>query len=51
MPRGPSRRLTRECALQTRYVAKYRHCDGKLVLKVTNDRVVRKPRIRPGRGA
>ena len=24
---------------QTRYVVKYRHCDGKLVLKVTNDRV------------
>ena len=23
----------------TRYVAKYRHCDGKLELKVTNDRV------------
>ena len=28
---------------QTRYVVKYRHCDGKLVLKVTNDRVVRQP--------
>ena len=27
---------------QTRYVMKYRHCDGKLVLKVTNDRVVRR---------
>ena len=26
---------------QTRYVMKYRHCDGKLELKVTNDRVVR----------
>uniref|UniRef100_A0A7S4IUA7 Signal recognition particle 9 kDa protein n=1 Tax=Prymnesium polylepis TaxID=72548 RepID=A0A7S4IUA7_9EUKA len=24
---------------QTRYVMKYRHCDGKIVLKVTNDRV------------
>ncbi|KAG6554795.1 hypothetical protein Mapa_003815 [Marchantia paleacea] len=23
----------------TRYVMKYRHCDGKLVLKVTDDRV------------
>ena len=23
----------------TRYIAKYRHCDGKLELKVTNDRV------------
>ena len=23
----------------TRYVSKYRHCDGKLELKVTNDRV------------
>lgn len=30
--------LHRLC-LQTRYVVKYRHCDGKLVLKVTNDRV------------
>lgn len=29
------------CALQTRYVMKYRHVDGKLELKVTNDRVVR----------
>ena len=27
--------------LQTRYVMKYRHVDGKLELKVTNDRVVR----------
>ena len=26
---------------QTRYVMKYRHVDGKLELKVTNDRVVR----------
>ncbi|KAI5077384.1 hypothetical protein GOP47_0007208 [Adiantum capillus-veneris] len=25
--------------LKTRYVMKYRHCDGKLVLKVTDDRV------------
>jgi signal recognition particle subunit SRP9 len=29
--------------VQTRYVMKYRHCDGKLVLKVTDDRVVRRP--------
>ena len=28
-------------AFQTRYVMKYRHCDGKLVLKVTDDKVVR----------
>lgn len=27
--------------LRTRYVAKYRHCDGKLVLKVTDDKTVR----------
>lgn len=27
--------------LRTRYVAKYRHCDGRLVLKVTDDRTVR----------
>lgn len=25
---------------QTRYVIKYRHCDGKLELKVTDDHVV-----------
>jgi signal recognition particle subunit SRP9 len=31
------------CALQTRYVVKYRHCEGKLVLKVTDDREV--PRV------
>lgn len=28
-------------SLQTRYVMKYRHCEGKLVLKVTDDREVR----------
>ena len=28
---------------QTRYVMKYRHCDGKLVLKVTDDLQVRLP--------
>ena len=27
-------------SLQTRYVMKYRHCEGKLVLKVTDDREV-----------
>ena len=27
------------CCFQTRYVTKYRHVDGKLELKVTNDRV------------
>ena len=29
--------------VQTRYVMKYRHCDGKLVLKVTDNRQVRRP--------
>ena len=34
----------RECRRsQTRFVTKYRHCDGKLELKVTNDRVVSLP--------
>ena len=32
---------------QTRFVTKYRHCDGKLELKVTNDRVVRTPSSSP----
>lgn len=27
--------------LRTRYVLKYRHCDGKFSVKVTDDRVVR----------
>lgn len=31
--------LFRADPLRTRYVMKYRHCDGKLVLKVTDDRV------------
>mmetsp|Transcript_862 Transcript_862/g.1020 ORF Transcript_862/g.1020 Transcript_862/m.1020 type:complete len:126 (-) Transcript_862:678-1055(-) len=31
--------LFRADPLNTRYVTKYRHCDGKLVLKVTDDRV------------
>ena len=30
-------------SLQTRYVMKYRHCEGKLVLKVTDDREVLLP--------
>ncbi len=32
--------LYTSCPLKTRYVLKYRHCDGKVVLKVTNDVVV-----------
>lgn len=31
--------LFRSDPVATRYVMKYRHCDGKLVLKVTDDRV------------
>ncbi|CAM6100090.1 unnamed protein product [Calypogeia fissa] len=31
--------LFRADPVATRYVMKYRHCDGKLVLKVTDDRV------------
>jgi len=30
-------------ASQTRYSLKYRHTDGKVILKVTNDRVVSAP--------
>ena len=33
--------LYRSAPLRTRYVLKYRHCDGKLILKVTDDVVVR----------
>jgi len=29
--------LFRSAPLRTRYVLKYRHCDGKLILKVTDD--------------
>lgn len=32
--------LYRSDPLRTRYVLKYRHCDGKAVLKVTDDRTV-----------
>lgn len=32
--------LYRSRPLHTRYVLKYRHCDGRLVLKVTDDVVV-----------
>lgn len=32
--------LWRSNPLKTRLVTKYRHCDGKLVLKVTDDTVV-----------
>lgn len=39
----------------TRYTSKYRHCDGKLVLKVTNDIIVSAParsrRARPAPSA
>eukprot|EP00967_Tisochrysis_lutea_P133182 scaffold233370_cov35-Tisochrysis_lutea.AAC.1 len=35
---GPTRSATSK---DTRYTLKYRHTDGKVVLKVTNDRVVR----------
>jgi hypothetical protein len=33
--------LWRAAPLRTRYVMKYRHCDGRLVLKVTDDATVR----------
>lgn len=33
--------LYRNNPLKTRFVTKYRHCDGKLVLKVTDDSTVR----------
>lgn len=33
--------LYRSDPLKTRYVLKYRHCDGKAVLKVTDDKTVR----------
>jgi hypothetical protein len=33
--------------LKTRYVVKYRHCDGKLVLKVTDDVTVRRSTVAP----
>ena len=48
--RGRRIRLT-GCTIpsQTRYVMKYRHCDGKIVLKVTNDRTVTPHRARPPR--
>ncbi len=36
-----SEALFRQAPLRTRYVLKYRHCDGKLVLKVTDDVAVR----------
>ena len=32
--------LYRSDPLRTRYVLKYRHCDGKAVLKVTDDKTV-----------
>ena len=42
--------LYRGDPLKARYVLKYRHCDGKAVLKVTDDKTVRpdqvsKPRL------
>lgn len=33
--------LYRSDPLKVRYVLKYRHCDGKAVLKVTDDKTVR----------
>ena len=33
--------LYRNDPLRTRYVTKYKHTSGKLILKVTDDRVVR----------
>ena len=33
--------LYRSDPLRVRYVLKYRHCDGKAVLKVTDDKTVR----------
>ncbi len=41
--------LFRSRPLETRYCIKYRHCDGKLVLKVTDDRTVRGPFRRPSK--
>ena len=38
--------LCRQSPLKARYVSKYRHCDGKLVLKVTDDTTVRQRRGR-----
>ena len=37
---GRRRKKCEECH-QSRYVMKYRHCDGKLVLKVTDNRKVK----------
>lgn len=37
--------------LLTRYVTKYRHCDGKLVLKVTDDKTVGGRGVSEWRGA
>jgi hypothetical protein len=42
--------LYRANPLRTRYVVKYRHCDGKLSVKVTDDNVVR-PAARRSRAA
>ena len=42
-----SEALFRQAPLRTRYVLKYRHCDGKLVLKVTDDVAVRVAPLRP----
>ena len=33
--------LYRSDPLKVRYILKYRHCDGKAVLKVTDDKTVR----------
>ena len=42
-----SEALFRQAPMRTRYVLKYRHCDGKLVLKVTDDVAVRPMLPRP----
>lgn len=43
-----SEALYRSQPLRTRYVLKYRHCDGKLILKVTDDVAVRTALCRAG---
>jgi Signal recognition particle 9 kDa protein (SRP9) len=43
-----SEALFRSRPLHTRYVLKYRHCEGRLVLKVTDDIVVSSLSWHPG---
>jgi signal recognition particle subunit SRP9 len=42
-----SKELYRANPAATRCLTKYRHCDGKLVLKVTDDRAVPPPPSQP----